>query len=168
MLEPCHEFQLPSPVSAPRQLAQEETPPRCRCCGRPGVEVASTAEESGSEANMSEPSIAADPSPHQYVNQLITWYEQLPDTPAQARAADREQAQRLFARGVPAATVETALLLASLRRLTRDQTRDALPGIRSLAYFLPVVEELLAEPVKPGYAEYLRHKLRAVTPGHRT
>ena len=102
---------------------------------------------------MSEPTIAVDPSPRQYVNQLLIWYEQLPDTPAQARAADRAQAQRLFARGVPAETVETALLLASLRRLPRDQTRGAPPRIRSLAYFLPVVEELLAEPVKPGYRE---------------
>ncbi len=153
MLEPCRPFRLPSPAAAPR----------CHRCGRLGVVATPTAEGTAREAaNMSEPSIAAPPSPRQYVNQLLTWYEQLPDTPAQARAVDREQAHRLFARAVPAETVESALLLASLRRLTRDQTRGALPRIRSLAYFLPVVEELLAEPVKPGYAEYLRHKLQVL------
>ena len=46
--------------------------------------------------------------------------------------------------GIPLTTVETALLLASLRRANRRP--DALPlgPIRSLHYFLPVIEELLA------------------------
>jgi hypothetical protein len=32
----------------------------------------------------------------------------------------------------------------------------ALPRIRSLAYFQPVIEELLESPVPDGYLQYLR------------
>ena len=36
--------------------------------------------------------------------------------------------------------------------------------IRSLAYFLPVIEEVLEMPVGPDYFQYLRHKIeRAVS-----
>jgi hypothetical protein len=35
-----------------------------------------------------------------------------------------------------------------------------LAPIRSLAYFLPVVEELTENPVDAGYLDYLRHKMR--------
>ena len=34
--------------------------------------------------------------------------------------------------------------------------------IRSLAYFLPVIEEVLGLRVSPGYFQYLRHKLERV------
>jgi len=36
--------------------------------------------------------------------------------------------------------------------------------IRSLAYFLPVIEEVLASHVSPEYFEYLRHKLARTAP----
>jgi len=56
--------------------------------------------------------------------------------------------------------VESALLLASLRRLARPADVPPLPPIRSLAYFQPLVEELLAHRVPDNYLEYLRLKLR--------
>ena len=59
-------------------------------------------------------------------------------------------------------SVESALLLASLRRLVRPTNVPPLPPIRSLAHFLPVIEELLAHPVPDNYLEYLRLKLRQV------
>jgi hypothetical protein len=40
-----------------------------------------------------------------------------------------------------------------------DPTRDALSPVRSLAYFLPVIDELLAHPAPDNYLEYLRLKL---------
>jgi hypothetical protein len=36
--------------------------------------------------------------------------------------------------------------------------------IRSLAYFLPVIEEVLGLRVSLDYFQYLRHKLERVTP----
>jgi hypothetical protein len=52
--------------------------------------------------------------------------------------------------------VETALLLGSLRRLCPPTDIPALPRIRSLAYFQPVIQELQEHPVPAGYLEYLR------------
>ena len=78
-----------------------------------------------------------------YVALVLSLYVELPETPARANAQDREQAQRLFAKGVPGETVEAALLLASLRRLIRPSHAGPLGVIRSLAYFQPVIEEML-------------------------
>jgi hypothetical protein len=36
--------------------------------------------------------------------------------------------------------------------------------IRSLAYFLPVIEEVLSLRVSPDYFQYLRHKLARIAP----
>jgi integrase len=59
--------------------------------------------------------------------------------------------------------VESALLLASLRRLIRPADAQPLPPIRSLAYFQPVIVELQQHPLPDGYLDYLRLKLRRVT-----
>ena len=55
--------------------------------------------------------------------------------------------------------VENALLLAASRRMIRPAGSPPLSTIRSLAYFLPVIEEVLSLRVSPDYFQYLRHKL---------
>jgi hypothetical protein len=77
-----------------------------------------------------------------------------------ASVPDQRQARLWFDRGVPLEVVETALLLACLRRTVRPADVPPLPRIRSLAYFQPVMEELLEHPVPGGYLQYLRLKLR--------
>ena len=99
-------------------------------------------------------------NPAVYVASVLTLYVDLPDTALRASTQDQRQAHRWFDRGVPLPIIETALLLASLRRLTRPADAPPLPRIRSLAYFQPVVEELLENPVADGYLQYLRHTLR--------
>jgi transposase len=54
-------------------------------------------------------------------------------------------------RRVPLTLIESALLLASLRRLLRPADSPPLSLIRSLAYFQPVIEELLYNPVPDSY-----------------
>lgn len=105
-----------------------------------------------------------DPSSHAdlYVSTVLTFYLDMPDTPLRANPMDPGQARLWFQRGVSLAVIETALFLASLRRLARPPDLPPLPRIRSLAYFQPVVEELLANPVPAGYLDYLRFKLRRV------
>jgi hypothetical protein len=49
---------------------------------------------------------------------------------------------KLHRDGVPLPLVESAPLLATLRRVTRASDLPLLPKIRSLAYFMPVIEEL--------------------------
>jgi hypothetical protein len=58
--------------------------------------------------------------------------------------------------------VESAFLLASLRRLIRPKDVPPLSPIRSLAYFLPAIEELLADPSPDNYLDYLRLKLNRI------
>ena len=58
------------------------------------------------------------------------------------------------------AVVEAALLLAAVRRTFRPEGAAVLSPIRGLHYFLPVIDELLAQPPVPGYVEYLVGKLR--------
>jgi hypothetical protein len=76
------------------------------------------------------------------------------------RRPDRLLAAQLHARGVPLSAVENALVLATSRRLIRPA--DALPlnTIRSLAYFSPVIEEVLKLRVNPEYYRYLCHRIQ--------
>jgi hypothetical protein len=96
-----------------------------------------------------------------YTSTVLTLYLDLPDTPLRTSAQDQRLAHRFFKDGVPLSLVETALLLASLRRLCRPTGVPPLPRIRSLAYFQPVIEELQQHPMPDRYRDYLRVKLRA-------
>ena len=96
-----------------------------------------------------------------YVIAVLKLYGELPDAPPRTNPQDQRQARSWFDRGVPLTVVEAALLLASLRRI-RPPGAPPLPRIRSLAYFQPVIEELLENPVPEGYVRYLRVKLRHV------
>jgi len=101
-------------------------------------------------------------NPALYVSSVLTLYVDLPDTALRANTQDQRQARTLYDRGVPLSVVETSLLLASLRRLARPPGVPPLPRIRSLAYFQPVIEELLESPVPDSYLQYLRFKLRGI------
>lgn len=75
-------------------------------------------------------------------------------------ASDQCLARHFHQDGVPLETVETALLLGSLRRLIRPTDAQRLAPIRSLAYFRPLIEELQENPAPANYRAYLRLKLR--------
>lgn len=100
--------------------------------------------------------------PALYVAAVLTLYVDLPDTPLRASVPDQRKARIWFDRGVPLEAVETALLLASLRRMLRPTDLPPLPRIRSLAYFQPVIEELQQHPAPDGYLQYLRLKLGGI------
>jgi hypothetical protein len=95
-----------------------------------------------------------------YVAAILTLYVDLPDTPLRASAQDQGLARKLYQQAVPLSLVESALLLASLRRLFRPSDLPPLPPIRSFAYFQPVITELQQNPLPDGYLDYLRLKLR--------
>jgi hypothetical protein len=102
---------------------------------------------------------APESTPGAYVAAVVMWYVDLPETPLSASLQDHRQARRLHDRGIPLRIVESALLLGSLRRLIRPADLPPLPPIRSLAYFQPVIDELLVHPMPDSYLEYLRLKL---------
>jgi hypothetical protein len=95
-----------------------------------------------------------------YVAAVLMLYIDLPDTPLRAGPRDQWLARKLHEQGVALSLVESALLLASLRRLTRPSDLPPLPPIRSLAYFQPVIDELQQQPLPDGYLDYLRLKLQ--------
>jgi hypothetical protein len=94
-----------------------------------------------------------------YVAAVVMAYVEMPETPLSANLQDHRQARRLYDRGIPLHIVESALLLGSLRRLVRPADLPPLPPIRSLAYFQPVIDELLVHPMPDNYLDYLRLKM---------
>ena len=98
-----------------------------------------------------------------YVASVLTFYLEMPDTPIRVSASDQWLARHFHQDGVPLETVETALLLGTLRRLIRPAGAPHLAPIRSLAYFRPVIEELQENPAPENYRDYLRLKLRTAT-----
>jgi hypothetical protein len=93
-----------------------------------------------------------------YVNSILAQYVRLPGTLHRVLRHDRRTATALHRRGVPLDLVQNAFVLAIARRTFRSDA-DPLEPIRSLQYFLPVVEELIHEPPLPEYLDYLKGKL---------
>jgi hypothetical protein len=93
------------------------------------------------------------------LERLLRLYLQLPHTPSRTSRYDRRLAQELQQRRIPWEVVETAFLLAMARRCLRDPSLAPLPPIRSLHYFLPVIEEVLTGDISPDYVRYLKRKL---------
>ena len=100
----------------------------------------------------------------EYVRQVLEAYRKTPGTMGTVRRADRLLAAQLYQRGLSVKVIENALVLAATRRLIRPSEAPPLGTIRSLAYFMPVIEEVLASPVSPKYFEYLLYKLTRIAP----
>jgi len=98
-----------------------------------------------------------------YVRRLLEAYRATPGTCGAVRRPDRLLAAQLHQRGVPIEAVENALVLAASRRLVRPADAPPLGVIRSLAYFSPVIEEVLQLDVSPEYFRYLRHGIARIT-----
>ena len=94
-----------------------------------------------------------------YVRSVLNFYLQMPGVPHRVCPNDRALASQWFTRQVPIPIVEAALLLGACRRLRRSPDAPKLAPIRSMAYFGPAVEELVAQPPPPTYIHYLRFKL---------
>jgi hypothetical protein len=98
-----------------------------------------------------------------YVRRLLEAYRTTPSTCGVVRRADRLLAGQLYERGVPVEAVENALTLAAARRLIRPADAPPLGTVRSLAYFVPVIEEVLQMRPDADYFRYLRSKLHRFT-----
>ena len=96
----------------------------------------------------------------EYIRQVLEAYRKTPGTSGTVRRPDRVLAGQLYQRGVSVSVIENAFVLAAARRLMRPADAPPLGTIRSLAYFLPVIEEVLDMRVGPDYFQYLRHKLQ--------
>ena len=100
----------------------------------------------------------------EYVRQVLEAYRKTPGTMGTVRRADRLLAAQLYERGISVSVIENALVLAATRRLVRPVDASPLGTVRSLAYFLPVIEEVLDLRVSQDYFQYLRYKLARNVP----
>jgi hypothetical protein len=96
----------------------------------------------------------------EYIRQVLEAYRSTPGSAGVARRADRLFATQLYDRGVSLQVVENALVLAAARRSARPPDAPPLGTIRSLAYFSPVIDEVLQLRVGPEYFQHLRNKLQ--------
>jgi len=97
-------------------------------------------------------------SRHQYVRRLLERYRHTPSVAGVVRQADRRLAVDLYRRSTPLALIEAAFTLAAVRRLFRIPPLST--PIRSLHYFLPILDELARDPPDPEYIRCLEWKLR--------
>jgi len=91
-----------------------------------------------------------------YVEKVLDLYRATPGTSGVARPADRKLAEGLFERQIPIITVYAALILAWIRRSNRPPDEPGHRPIATLHYFLPIIDELIAQPLDPDYLAYLR------------
>jgi len=98
-------------------------------------------------------------SQEEFTRQVLELYRKTPGTTGTVRRSDRQLGEQLYRRGVSVKVIENALVLAATRRLMRPADASPLGTIRSLAYFLPLIEEVLQLRVSPDYFDYLRYKL---------
>ena len=101
-------------------------------------------------------------SQEDYARQVLEAYRKTPGTMGTVRRADRTLAAQLYQRGVAVTVIENAFVLAATRRLMRPADAPPLGTIRSLAYFLPVIEEVIGLRVSPDYFQYIRRKLERI------
>jgi hypothetical protein len=101
-----------------------------------------------------------------YIKQAVELYRNTPGTLGHVRREDRRLAAELHSRGISLYTLEEAFVLAAARRCFRAPDAPPLAPIRSMYYFIPVVEEVLANPLDDGYVEYLKSKLKNWAANH--
>jgi hypothetical protein len=99
-----------------------------------------------------------------YVRQVLEAYRTTPGTCGHLRRPDRSLAVQLYQRGVPLNKIKNALVLAAVRRLIRPADAPTLTMVRSLAYFMPVIEEVLEMEIGEEYFQYARQKLQRLRP----
>jgi hypothetical protein len=101
----------------------------------------------------------------EYVSRVLSLYLGLAETPARSSRLDRRLAEEIYEKRIKLEEVESAMILASARRLLRSHDASRVGPIRSLHYFLPVIDEVRSAPVSAEYIQYLRCKLAAFEEG---
>jgi hypothetical protein len=91
-----------------------------------------------------------------FCSAVLDGYLALPDTPNRSSRFDRSLAETWFYRQIPLPQIQAAFALALLRRHLRANTTPPLQPIRSLHYFVPVIEEITQHDSR--YMEYCRFK----------
>ena len=95
-----------------------------------------------------------------YVQRVLDNYRSTPTCAGRVRREDQRLAHHLFDQRIPLCLVEAAFYLAAMRRLYRPFEAEPLVPIRSLHYFLPVLDEIRQQNIDPDYIGYAEWKVR--------
>ena len=98
----------------------------------------------------------------EYVKKVLELYCNTPGTGGRIRREDRRLAEVLYRRGVALSIIEQSMLLAAARRYARAPDAPPLSPIRSLHYFVPVIDEVSTSPLPHDYFKYLKMKLEKI------
>ena len=91
------------------------------------------------------------------VQRILAAYCALEDTVlSRPSRADRSLANQLVAQGLSLDLLQAAFILATARRQLASTSSQP---IRSLAYFIPIIDELLSDPPHPDYIRHLAARL---------
>jgi hypothetical protein len=101
-------------------------------------------------------------SQENYVGAVLDAYVSLPDTPNRTRRDDRYLAITWYRQGIALFQVKAAMLTAVARRTFREAGQWPLEPIRSLRYFVPLIEEIQRSDADESYLRYLQQKLSSV------
>ena len=99
-------------------------------------------------------------SQKEYVRRILDAYRQTPGTTGKIHRPDRWLAVQLYLCRVPLTVIENAFVLATARRLLRPVTAPPLATVRSLAYFIPVIEEVLDLKLGQDYFQHIRRRIQ--------
>ena len=94
-----------------------------------------------------------------YLDRLLTRYRNLHGTTGRILRDDRRTALDLYRRRIGLDLVRQAFILASARRAFAPNPSIREP-IRSLRYFLPLIDEIIEHPPDPAYLVHLEHRLQ--------
>ena len=97
-----------------------------------------------------------------YVDAVLDTYVSLPDTPNRTRRDDRYLAITWYRQGIMVFQAIAAMMLATERRTFREPDALPLEPIRSLRYFVPIVEEIQHSGIDESYLRYLQQRLGCV------
>jgi hypothetical protein len=108
--------------------------------------------------------------PKDYIQQVLELYRHTPGTVGRIGRADHRLAAEFHLCGIPLATIEAAFVLAASRRCFRAPDAPPLAPIRSMHYFIPVIDEVMTNPLAADYVAYLKSKLKSwpASAGHST
>lgn len=93
---------------------------------------------------------------------VLEGYLALPDTPNRSSRYDRSLAESWFQQQLPLSQIRAAFALAILRRHLRNSSTPPLQPIRSLHYFVPVLEEISQQDSR--YLEYCCRRAQQLFP----
>ena len=103
-----------------------------------------------------------------YVDSIREYFLSFGCVSGRFSTADEQMAKHLYDRAIPLAVIENAMLLGACRKYVSWLNNQALEPIQSLRYFEPLIAEIQAQFLPPGYSAYLRRKIQELTTAARS